>query len=46
MHLRQPAFTYSGCGTFTKRQRQNTKFIEAKDSSNIYQNELDKDLKI
>ena len=25
MHLRQPAFTYSACGPFTKKQRKNTK---------------------
>ena len=25
MHLRQPGFTYSPCGSFTKKQRTNTK---------------------
>ena len=25
MHLRQPEFTYSACGPFTKKQRKNTK---------------------
>ena len=25
MHLRQLGFTYSDCGTFTKKQRKNTK---------------------
>ena len=25
IHLRQPGFTYSACGTFTKKQRKNTK---------------------
>ena len=25
MHLKQPGFTYSACGTFTKKQRKNTK---------------------
>ena len=25
MHLRQPGFTYSSCGPFTKKQRKNTK---------------------
>ena len=24
-HLKQPGFTYSACGTFTKKQRKNTK---------------------
>ena len=26
IHLRQPGFTYSACGTFTKKQRKNPKF--------------------
>ena len=25
MHLRQPGFTYSACGPFSKQQRRNTK---------------------
>ena len=25
IHLRQPGFTYSACGQFTKKQRKNTK---------------------
>ena len=25
MYLRQPRFTYSACGPFTKKQRKNTK---------------------
>ena len=25
MHLRQAGFTYSACGSFTKKQRKNTK---------------------
>ena len=25
MHLKQPAFTYSACGPFTKKQRKNWK---------------------
>ena len=25
MHLRQPAFTHSACGAFTKKQRKNKK---------------------
>ena len=25
MHLRQPRFTYSACGPFTKKQRNNAK---------------------
>ena len=41
MHLRQPGFTYSTCGPFTKKKRKNTKFKETKDSRCIYQNEID-----
>ena len=40
MHLKQPEFTYSGCGPFTKKQRKKSKEIE--DLSYIYKNELDK----
>ena len=25
IHLRQPIFTYTACGTFAKKQRKNTK---------------------
>ena len=32
MYLRQAGFTYSTCGTFTKKQRHNTKFKETGDS--------------
>ena len=41
MHLRQPGFTYSACGPFTKKERIQ-KFKETGDSRYIYQNELDK----
>ena len=42
MHLRQPGFTYSLCGPFTKNKKRIQKFKESEDSRNIYQNELDK----
>ena len=42
MHLRQPGFTYSACGPFTKNKEQIKKFKETGDSRDIYQNELDK----
>ena len=32
MHLRQPGFTYSACGPFTKTKERIQKFIEAGDS--------------
>ena len=41
MHLRQLGFTYSACGSFTKKQRMQ-KFKQTGDSQYIYQNELDK----
>ena len=42
MHLRQPGFTYSLCGPFTKNKKRIQKFEESEDSRNIYQNELGK----
>ena len=42
MHLRQPGFTYSACGPFTKNKERIQKFKETGDSRYIYRNELDK----
>ena len=42
MHLREPEFTYSACGPFTKNKERLQKFIETRDSRYIYQNEIDK----
>ena len=42
MHLKQPRFTYSACGTFTKNKERTQKFKETGDSRHIYRNELDK----
>ena len=42
MHLRQPRFTYSACGPFTKNKERIQKFKETGDTSYIYKNELDK----
>ena len=42
MHLKQPRFTYSACGSFTKNKERVQKFIETGDTSYIYKNELDK----
>ena len=42
MHLKQPAFTYSTCGPFTKNKERIQKFKEAGDTSCIYKNELDR----
>ena len=42
MHLRQPRFTYSACGPFTKNKERIQKFKQTGDSRYIYRNELDK----
>ena len=42
MHLKQPGFTYSTCGPFTKNKERIKKFKEIGDTSYIYKNELDK----
>ena len=42
MHLRQPGFTYSACGPFTKNKERIQKFKETGESNYIYKNELDK----
>ena len=42
MHLRQPQFTYSACGPFTKHEQRIQKFKETGDTNYIYKNELDK----
>ena len=42
MHLRQPGFTYSACGPFTKHRERINKFINTGDTRFIYRNDLDK----
>ena len=42
MHWKQPRFTYSACGPFTKNKERIQKFKETGDTSYIYKNELDK----
>ena len=42
MHLKQPTFTYSACGLFTKNKERIQTFKEARDSWYIHQSELDK----
>ena len=42
MYLRQPGFTYSACGPFTKNKERIQKFKQTGDSRYIYKNELDK----
>ena len=42
MHLKQPRFTYSACGPFTKNKERIQKFKETRNTSYIYKNELNK----
>ena len=42
MHLKQPGFTFSACGPFTKNKERIQNFKEKEDTSYIYKNELDK----
>ena len=42
MHLKQPGFTYSACGPFTKNKERIEKFMQTENTNFIYKNELDK----
>ena len=42
MHLRQPGFTYSACGPFTKNKERIEKFMQTGNTDFIYKYELDK----
>ena len=42
MLLKQPGFTYSACGPFTKNKKRIQKFKGTVDLRYIYKNELDK----
>ena len=42
MHLKQPGFTYSVCGLFTRSKERIEKFMQTKNTDFIYRNELDK----
>ena len=42
MHLKQPGFTYSASGAFTKNKERIQNFKETGDTNYIYKNELDK----
>ena len=42
MHLKQPGFTYSACGPFTKNKEKIQRCKETGDRKYIYKNELDK----
>ena len=42
MHLKQPGFTYSACGLFTKNKERIENFMQTGNTDFIYKNELDK----
>ena len=42
MHLKQPGFTYSACGSFTKKKERIEKFMQTGNTNFIHKNELDK----
>ena len=42
MHLKQPRFTYSACGLFTKIKERIEKFMQTENTDFIYKNEPDK----
>ena len=44
MHLKQPQFTCSACGPFTKLRKRIEKLKDTGDTDCIYKNELDKGL--
>ena len=43
LHLKQPGFTHSDCGQFTKHLERTQKFRETGNLKYLYRNELDKD---
>ena len=42
IHLRQPGFTYSACGPFTRNKEKIQRFLETGDISVIFKNKLNK----
>ena len=42
MHLKQPGFTYSACGPFTRNKERIEKFMQTGNTDFIYKNDLDK----
>ena len=42
MRLKQPGFTYSACGPFTKNKERTGKFMRTGNTDYIYKNDLDK----
>ena len=42
IHLKQPGFTYSACGPFTRNKERIEKFLRTGNTDFIYRNEIDK----
>ena len=42
MHLKQPGFSYSACGPFTKNKERIERIMQTGNTDSIYKNELDK----
>ena len=42
IHLKQPGFTYSACGPFTKNKERIKKFVQTGNTDFVSRNELDK----
>ena len=42
LHLKQPGFTYSACGPFTRNKERIEKFMQTGNTDFIYSNKLDK----
>ena len=42
LHLKQPRFTCSACGPFTKNKQRIEKLMETRDTNYIHRNDLDK----
>ena len=42
MYLKQPGFTYSVCGSFTKNKERIEKFMQTENTDFIYRNKLDR----
>ena len=42
LHLKQPGFTYSACGPFTRNKERIEKFTQTRNTNFIYRNDLDK----
>ena len=42
LHLKQPGFTYSACGPFTKHRERSQRFREIRNLKHVYRSELEK----